>query len=93
MKKVIGGKMYDTEKAERIGHNEFADGTNRMPHGRCTSIYKTAKGKFFMHCETCWQGEHDSIAPLTKQEAKDEYEHMINQVDYVDAFGEEPEEA
>jgi len=93
MKRVINGTLYNTETAECVAHNEFADGTNRMMCGRCTSLYRTSKGNFFAWHETCWQGEHDTIEPLTKEEAKDLYECLDGDGDYEKIFGEVPEEA
>lgn len=93
MKKVIGGKQYDTDTAESIADNEFSDGSNRMTGGRCTTLYKTKKGNFFVHHETQWQGEHDSIEPLTKEEAIALYEELGDDGDYKEIFGIEPEEA
>jgi hypothetical protein len=93
MEKVIGGKKYDTDTATAIADNEFSDGTNRMSHGRATTLYKTAKESFFALHETCWQGEHDTIEPLTKDQAKDLYEGLTNQKPFEEAFGEQPEEA
>ena len=94
MKAVINGKLYNTDTAEAIADNEFGDGSNRMNVGRCTTLYKTKKGNYFEHNETCWQGEHDTIIPLTLAEAKELYESLCNQnVDYEDAFEETPEEA
>ena len=93
MKKVINGKSYDTATAEAIADNEFSDGSNRMTGGRSTNLYKTKKGNFFAHHETCWQGEHDTIEPLTKEEAKELYESLDGGGDYEEIFGEAPEEA
>jgi len=94
MKKVIEGKIYNTETAEAIADNEFSDGTNRMSHGRCLTLYKTKKGAFFVEHETCWEGERDTIEPVTMEQAKDYYESMKNEkVSWAGAFGQEPEEA
>ena len=94
MKKVINGKSYNTETATAIADDEFSDGSNRMSHGRCTTLYKTKKGNYFVEHETCWQGEHDTIETLTKSQAKELYEELENQnVEYEEAFGETPEEA
>ena len=92
MKKIIAGKIYDTETAELIADNEFADGTNRMKSGRSTSLYKTRKGNFFAHHETCWQGERDTIEPLTIKQAKEYYEELDNEAEWPTEFG-TPEEA
>jgi len=91
MKKVIGGKLYDTSTAEAIADNEFSDGSNKMPGGRCSTLYKTQRGNFFVHHETCWQGEHDSIEPLTKGEAIDFFENINGDGDFFEIFGTHPE--
>lgn len=94
MEKIINGKAYNTETAVCIADNEFADGTNRVSNGRCSSLYKTKKGNFFIHYETHWQGEHSSITALSVSEAKEAYENHTNTpVKWEEAFGETPEEA
>ena len=93
MKKIIGGKLYDTETATSIASNEFADGSNRLQRGRGTTLYKTAKGNFFALYETCWQGEHDTIQPLSSAEASALYEELNGDADnWPEEFG-TPEQA
>lgn len=92
MERVIDGKKYDTEKATIVADNEFSDGSNRMNCGRCTLLYKTKKGNFFAAYETCWQGEYDTIDPLTINEAKEMFEGLRNQLGkYEEVFGEAEE--
>lgn len=94
MNRVIGGKRYDTEKAEVVATNSYWDGSNWDRGGRTQSLMKTKKGRFFMYFQTRWQGETNTIEPVTKEEAIDFYEELpVQEMDYVDAFGEEPEEA
>lgn len=91
---VVGGKLYDTEKAVVIASDEYWDGHNYERCGRNVHLYKTAKGSYFKVTSTQWQGELDRIQPLTVAEAKQLYEEMPeHDVEYVEAFGEEPEEA
>jgi len=91
MKRVINGKLYNTDTADPIADNTFRDGSNRMNCGRCTTLYKTGLGKFFAYNETCWQGEHTNIEPLTIAEAKEMFENYGgNADDYEDIFGEIP---
>lgn len=93
MKQIIGGKVYDTKTAEKIADNHFSDGSNRLSHGRGTSLYKTKKGNFFAFHETCWQGERDNIEPLAVGEAANLFEQLGGNPDnWPDEFG-EPEEA
>lgn len=94
MKQVIGGKVYDTEKAKLVASDRYWDGSNYERHGRNTYLYKTARGNFFLHHTTQWQGERDSIEPVDIGEAKSYYEQLPEQeLEYSDAFGVEPEEA
>lgn len=94
MKQIIGRKVYNTETATHIADNQFADGTNRLNVGRASSLYKTQKGSFFIFHKTIWQGEHDSIKPVSVEEAKDRYESLRNHaVSWEEAFSEKPEEA
>ncbi len=93
MKKIINGKLYDTETSEAIADNEFRDGSNRMNCGRRTTLYKTKKGCFFAFHETCWQGEHYTIEPLDILQAKRCFEEISGDPDdWPTEFG-EPEEA
>ena len=94
MKQIIDGRLYDTEKAELVTSNHFWDGSNWERDGRNTYLYKTTKGAFFLHHTTLWQGCRDSIVTLTESEARAHYEHLPEyEMTYVEAFGEEPEEA
>jgi hypothetical protein len=93
MRQIIGGKIYDTEKAEKLATNEFSDGNNRLQHGRATTLYKTNKGNFFAHHETCWQDDNDNIEQLTIAKAREYFEDLGgNPANWPTEFG-EPEEA
>ena len=88
MIQVINGKRYDSQKSTTIG--TISKGT-----GRTTTLEKTKKGNFFFYHDTQWQGEVDSIEPISKEEAIVQYGNIIGEadVDYESTFGEEPEEA
>lgn len=94
MQQIVNGLRYDTDKAEKIASDDYWDGSNHDRNGRNIYLHKTAKGNFFIHKTTRWQGERDSIEPVTVEEAKGYYEILPeHEVDYPAAFGEEPEEA
>ncbi len=94
MEQIIDGKRYNTETADLVASNRYWDGNNWERHGRNTYLYRTKKGNFFLHHTTLWQGEDDSIEPVTKEEAKGHYEDLReHDMTYEDAFGESPEEA
>ena len=79
MKKIINRKVYDTKTAEEIATNDFSDGSNRLNVGRSSTLYRTTQGSYFAEHETCWQGEHDTIEPLSEDEAIKMYEQMHDQ--------------
>lgn len=92
MKEIIDRKLYDTDTADLIASDDYWDGRNTTRHGRNAYLYKTAKGNFFIHRVTHWQGERDSIAPLSKDEAMELYEQLPEKaMDYKEAFGVAPE--
>ena len=87
MKKIINKKVYDTETAKEIATNDYSDVSNRLNNGRSNTLYQTKKGNYFLLTETCWQGEHDNIEPLSKNEAVEEWEHFHNQcTEFEEAF-------
>ncbi len=93
MKAVIGGVRYDTEKAQIIAHDCYWDGHNMERNGRNTYLYKTPNGRYFLVRLTLWQGERDSIEPLTKDEAIYFYEQLLEkEVEFEEAFPGEPVE-
>jgi len=71
MKRIINRKLYDTDTATEI----CCDGVlNRNGCTRCSELYKTIKGNFFLWHKTMWQGEEDSIEPVSENYAADFYE-------------------
>jgi len=69
MKAIIDGKRYDTEKAQQIASDRYWDGHNMERHGRNTYLYRTVNGRYFTINTTCWQGERDTLDPVTVDEA------------------------
>lgn len=50
MKKVIDGKLYNTETAEQLA--EYWNGLSHMDFGFCIEVlYKTPKGNYFLNGE------------------------------------------
>ena len=94
MRNLIVGKIYDTDKSDVVATDDYSDGTNKYNCGRTSTLYRTKKGQFFEHCQTCWQGEHDAIRPISTDEAQEVYGNMYNQIMTIEeAFGTEIEEA
>ena len=90
MVRIIDRKRYDTSTATLISGNDYWDGNNWERQGRNTFLYKTPKGAFFAVHLTQWQGENNSIEPLTEGEAVDMYEShaasAVCRVSYDEAF-------
>lgn len=94
MQQIIDRKKYDTETATLIASNRYWDGSNWERQGRNTYLYKTAKGNYFAHHTTQWQGEADTLEALTIDKAQDLYEDLReHDLDFEAAFGVKPEEA
>lgn len=80
MKRVINKKAYNTETAERIATNDFSNGNDKFNLGRTESLYRTKKGSYFEVNYTVWEGESNSLTPLSKDEAEVVYEKMFDRI-------------
>lgn len=67
MKKVINGKMYNTETAKEIFDENVNFNWNAT---RYSVLYKKKNGEFFMVNYTRWQNERNVLYPVTEAEAK-----------------------
>lgn len=97
MKKVINGKMYNTETAKYIG-NYWYSSQGKFDHVS-EDLYQKRTGEFFLYGEggplTRWAEvdsdaayEGNGIKPLTIDEAKQWVEEHLDGDDYVATFGE-----
>ncbi|QNE38966.1 hypothetical protein F1C16_05065 [Hymenobacter sp. NBH84] len=94
MKKVIGGKLYNTATATLVAGDDAWNGQTYGSDFSKDYLYKTQKGNFFLYHTTRMQGETEYIKPVTKEEAMEIFEEMDNQrLEYAEAFGVEPQEA
>ena len=99
MKKIIGGRVYDTETAKKI--QKWDNGMYGNDYRACREIlYKKKKGEYFLYGSggaltkysiPC--GNNDStgssdIIPLTKDEAKIWMENNGDSDNYIKEFGE-----
>lgn len=102
MKKVINGKVYDTETAQRLAEyvsNPYISAFNYF----CETLYRKKTGEFFLHGEgnaaskyalSCGQNEWcggEKIIPLTYADAQEWAEEHLDGNEYIEIFG-EPEE-
>lgn len=94
MTEVIGGKKFSTDTAEVVAHDEYWDGSNHERHGRNMFLYRTKKGNFFVVHLTQWQGEMDTLEPVSRDQARDLWDELPEKcMEYEEAFDEAPEEA
>ena len=93
MVRVVEGKKYSTEKAEIIAHDAYWDGHNFERHGRNTYLYKTPKGNYFCTHLTQWQGDVDTLEPLSIEEAIAMFDELEEkEVEFEEAFPNAPVE-
>ena len=84
MRKIINGKMYNTETAKLICNREERDGCNWYTG----QVYKKNTGEYFLYEDNPYM-EH--ITPLSKEDAKQWIEIRGTVEEYIAEFG-EPEE-
>lgn len=103
MKKVINGKMYNTETAQEIGSWANGGGWSDFHHQEET-LYKKRTGEYFLHGEggpmtryaeqvelNSWSGGA-RIMPLSYAEAQAWAEEHMDADDYEAHFGSVPED-
>lgn len=100
MKKVIKGRLYDTDTAEHVG----SWSNNRTDFSRCDeSLYRKRTGEYFLHGEggpmskysrsrgdNSWTGD-EAIIPLSLDAAKEWAEKHMEADNYMAEFGPVPE--
>lgn len=102
MKKVIKGKVYDTETTKMLG--EYEPNPYRSDfHWYCEQLYQKKTGEFFLYgegnaaspyCQYITHSERaggEKIIPLTYDEAAEWAEKHLDGEKYIGIFG-EPEE-
>ena len=76
MVRIVNRRRYSTKTATLIAHDAYWDGHNFERHGRNTFLYRTPRGAYFVVNLTQWQGEQDTLAPLTHDDAYQLYEDL-----------------
>lgn len=102
MKKIINGKLYSTETAERVGmwnNGYYTNDFNYCSEG----LYRKKTGEFFLHGEghamsiyASHEGNNsgwgEQIIPLTYQEAQKWAEKHLTGDEYEEIFGDVSED-
>ena len=98
MKKVINGKMYNTETAKEVGY--WNNGCPRNNFNWCSeTLYKKKTGEFFIYGEGGALSKYseaighaltggESIVPISYKEAQKWAEKNLDGEDYEKIFGE-----
>lgn len=98
MKKIINGKLYDTETAKEVGLRAHG-GDPRDFHYFVERLYRKRTGEYFLHGEggpmtqyartigqNQWSGG-EKIMPLDYQAAREWAEKYMDADDYMEEFG------
>ena len=102
MKKIIDGKLYNTETARKLG--EYENMSDVRSHAYCyEALYRKKTGEYFLFGEggpastygkpvgqNEWRGNWD-IRPQTEESAKRWSEDYLDADEYIGIWG-EPEE-
>lgn len=86
MKKIINGKAYNTDTAEKLG--DCWNGESDLRYCLKT-LYRERTGEYFLHCVgggmTIYNGQR--IKPLTEAEARKWAEEYLTADEYEQIFG------
>ena len=98
MKKIIGGKLYDTETAKEIGSKYHGEGARDFRHYSET-LYRKRTGEYFLYGEggpmsryaesigqNQWSGS-EKIIPMDYKAAQKWAEENMDADDYQEEFG------
>lgn len=98
MKKVIKGKLYDTEKAREVAHWSNISNVTDF-HWFCETLYRKRTGEYFVHgegnamspyAESCGQSQWmggERITPLSYEAARTWMEEHADADEYEAEFG------
>lgn len=88
MSAVIGGLRYSVDKATLIASDAYWDGHNWERRGRNCFLYRTEKGRYFTIRLTQWDGEKNTLEPISQDEAISLWEGDLSEheVEYEEAF-------
>lgn len=86
--RIVNRTRYSVETATLLASDCYWDGHNFERSGRNTFLYRTPNGRYFTVNLTMWQGERDTLTPVTQEEAIELYEGSLteHEVKYAEAF-------
>lgn len=86
--RIVDKVRYSVKDSTLIADNAYWDGHNFERQGRNTFLYRGKNGRYFAVHLTQWQGERDTLEPLSQDEAIRLYEELDDSdaVPFEDAF-------
>ena len=75
--RIIDRKRYDVATATLLADDAYWDGHNFERHGRNCFLYRTPKGNYFTVNLSQWQGEQDTLTPVSQDDAIDLFERTL----------------
>ncbi len=85
--RIVNRKRYNVKTAQLLAGNDHWDGHNFERSGRNEFLYRTPNGAYFVVTLTKWEGERDTLEPVTQEEAIEYFEGMtVQRVTYQEAF-------
>ena len=84
MKKVISGKVYDTDTAKAISRRIDRGSVSDVYYGQ--TLYRKRTGEYFIHREG-YRGITDAIEPLSYDDARQWAKEYLDAGEYEAEFG------
>ena len=86
--RIVDGKRYDVATAYLLASDAYWDGHNHERRGRNRFLYRTPGGAYFLVTLTQWQGERDTLEPVTVEQALELYGGPLSEyaVSFDEAF-------
>lgn len=66
---MVNRVIYDTEAADALANNFYADGVNEYNDGKAMELYIDREGRYFFAEYTNWEGVKDRITPVAAPDA------------------------
>ncbi len=86
--RIVNKKRYSVKTATLLAGNDYWDGHNFERNGTNTWLYRTPRGAYFTVNFSQWQGERDTLKPISQEEAIEMFETYLSEhcVSYAVAF-------
>ena len=86
--RIVNRIRYSVKTAVLLAGDDRWDGHNFERHGRNSFLYRTPKGRYFVVTLSQWQGEEDTLEPVTLDNAVELFEGALSEhrVTYAEAF-------